>query len=174
MGDSLHRYLAMKVHPLVDCSEWTNLVVVGQHSRVHDLETVVSLREKRDKPYNWMRPTAKHVECFPGADHIKHYAALLATYLRITRGNEAALKVFYEMVGNEQTISTLESGTNILQMPRVDVVVMGLVHRLKDLTSGSPFVGSRDDEFAWVVKSFGKSGKMVAFLGCRFSFWGSI
>lgn len=180
MGDSLHRYLAMKIHPLVDCSEWTNLVVVGQHSRVHDPEAVVSSKEKRDKLFNWMRPTAKHVgadlhiQCFPGADHVKHYAALLATYLRISRGNEAALKVFYEVVGNERTISTLESGTNILQMPRVDVVVIGLVHRLGDLTSSSPFIGSRDDEFAWVVKRFGKSGKMVAFLGCRFSFWGSI
>jgi hypothetical protein len=64
--------------------------------------------------------------------------------------------VFYELVGNEQTISTLGSETNILQMPRVDVVFTGLVHRLGDLTSGSPFVGSRDDEFAWVVKHFGK------------------
>ena len=61
MGDSLHRYLAMKIHPLVDCSEWTNLVVVGQHSRVHDAGTVVSSKEKRDKPFNWMRPTAKHL-----------------------------------------------------------------------------------------------------------------
>jgi hypothetical protein len=180
MGDSLHRYLTMKIHPLVDCSEWTNLVVVGQHSRVHDPGTVVSSKEKRDKPFNWMRPTAKHlgtdlhIQCFPGADHIKHYAALLATYLRITKGNGAALKVFYEVVGNEQTISTLEIGTNLLQMPRVDVVVTGLVHRLGDLTGGSPFVGSKDDEFAWVIKRFGKSGKMVAFLGCRFSFWGSI
>ena len=180
MGDSLHRYLAMKIHPLVEFSEWMNLVVVGRYSRVHDPETVVSSKEKRDKPFNWMRPTAKHVgadlhiQCFPGADYIKHYAALLATYLRITRGNEAALKVFYEVVGNEQTISTLESETNIVKMPRVDAVVTGLVHRLGDLTSGSPFVGSRDDEFAWVVKRFGKSGKMVAFLGCRFSFWGSI
>ena len=180
MGDSLHRYLAMKIHPLVDCSEWRNLVVVGQHSRVHDPGTIVSSKEKRDKPFNWMRPTAKHVgddlhvQCFPGADHIKHYAALLATYLHITKGNEMALKVFYKGVGNGETISALESGTNLLQMPKVDVVVTGLVHRLEDLTGGSPFVGSRDDEFAWVVKRFGKSGKTVAFLGCRFSFWGSI
>ena len=85
-----------------------------------------------------------------------------------------ALKVFYKGVGNGETISALESGTNLLQMPKVDVVVTGLVHRLEDLTGGSPFVGSRDDEFAWVVKRFGKSGKTVAFLGCRFSFWGSI
>ena len=154
MGDSLHRYLAMKIHPLVDCSEWKKLVVVGQHSRGYDPGTVVSSKEKRDKPFNWMRPTAKHVgadlhiQRFPGADHIEHYAAILATYLCITRGNEAALKVFYEGVGNKQTISMLESGTNILQMPKVDVVVTGLVHRLGDLTGGSPFVGSRDDEFA--------------------------
>ncbi|KAF8529945.1 hypothetical protein JB92DRAFT_3081215 [Gautieria morchelliformis] len=181
MGDSLHRYLAMKIHPLVDGSKWTNLVVVGRHSRgVHDNGTVISSKEKTDKPFNWMRPTAKrigedlHIQCFPGADHVEHYAALLATYLRFTRGKEAAQKVFFEPVGNDQTISTLEKGTNLLLMPKADVVVTGLVHRLGDLTGSSSFGGDRDEEFAWVIKRFGKSGKTVAFLGCRFSFWGSI
>lgn len=37
-----------------------------------------------------------------------------------------------------------------------------------------PLSGPEMTSFAWVVKRFGRSGKMVAFLGCRFSFWGSI
>lgn len=66
MGASLPRYLGMKVHPLVDSSSWTKLVVVGQHDRN---ESVIG-REKTDKPFNWQRPTAKrvgedlHIRCF--------------------------------------------------------------------------------------------------------------
>lgn len=69
------------------------------------------------------------------------------------------MKVFDEAVGNGQTIPALESRTNLLQMPKADVIVTGWVHRLGHLIRGSPFVGSRDDELVWVNKRFGRSRK---------------
>ncbi|KAE9410590.1 hypothetical protein BT96DRAFT_1012099 [Gymnopus androsaceus JB14] len=174
MGESLPRYLAMKIHPLVESSSWKNLIVVGRHDR---LGSVIG-REKTDKPFNWMRPTAKQVgddlciQCFPGEDHVEHYAALLAAHLRITQGADRARDVFYRPVPDGETIRTLREDTNLLRVPQADIVATGLVHRLGDLTGNARFEGGSEEEFGWVLKQFGD--QKVLFLGCRFSFWGSI
>ncbi|KAE9410595.1 hypothetical protein BT96DRAFT_969586 [Gymnopus androsaceus JB14] len=142
------------------------------------LEKPHSSREKTDKPFNWMRPTAKQVgddiciQCFPGEDHVEHYAALLAAHLRITQGADRARDVFYRPVPDGETIRTLREDTNLLRVPQTDIVVTGLVHRLGDLTGNARFEGGNEEEFGWVLKQFGD--QKVLFLGCRFSFWGSI
>ncbi|KAF8806357.1 hypothetical protein BYT27DRAFT_7212575 [Phlegmacium glaucopus] len=177
MGDSLLPYLAMKVHPLIETSHWRNIIVVGRHDRTGD--SVVG-KEKTDKPFNWMRPSARfvgddiHIQCFPGSDYVEHYAAILATYLNITKGAEYASKVLYEAVAEGETIHALEQQTNLSKVPKAEVVVTGLVHRLTGLTGNTTFEGKRDDEFAWVLREFGTPKRRVLFLGCRFSFWGSI
>lgn len=175
MGTSLLRYLAMKVHPLVDSTPWRRLVVVGAHDRG---DASVVGREKMDKPFNWMRPTAKrvgenlHIQCFPGVDHVEHYGALLTAYLRLTRKDGEWERVETRPVAEGDTIQALRAQTNILALPRADVIVTGLVHRLDSLTPGASYVGAKNDEFAWTSRVV--QGKTVVFLGCRFSFWGSI
>src|ERR1700761_7908144 len=57
MGDSLKRYLEMKVHPLVGFYDWDKLIVTARHDRNSELGAVTSSKEKADKPFNWMRPT---------------------------------------------------------------------------------------------------------------------
>lgn len=179
MGDSLLRYLTMKVHPLVDSEQWDRLVVVGKHDR--SPASVVSTREKKDKPFNWMRPTARmhgrdlHIQAFPGADHVEHYAALLSTYLQLTRSTSEKRPVLYSPVTSEQAQRALEEETNLLRMPQVDTVVTGLVHRLEPLAGHhSRFIGAPHDEFAWTVHENPVTKRTTAFLGCRFSFWGSL
>ena len=53
----------------------------------------ISSLEKKDKPFNWKRPTAAMVgskmlqlHWFPGVDFVQHYAAITATYLSLKRG----------------------------------------------------------------------------------------
>lgn len=179
MGNSLLRYLSLKIHPEVHSCDWERLVVIGKHDRSSGSE--ISHKEKGGKPYNWMRPTARLagtdllIQAFPGPDHIQHYAALLSTYLKITGASEAAKRVFYAPSSPSDTVRALVEDTNLLKMPRVDTVVTGLVHRLEPLT-GPPtaYTGDANDTFSWTVRKNPHSGHTIAFLGCRFSFWGSI
>jgi len=56
-------------------------------------------------------------------------------------------------------------------MPRTDTVVLGLVHRLEPPTVHT---GDANDPFSWTVRHNPHTGHTIAFLGCCFSFWGSI
>jgi len=73
MGRSLLRYLSLKIHPMVDSCDWERLIVIGKHDRSSNSE--ISDKEKSDKPFNWMRPTARLsgrdllIQAFPGPDH---------------------------------------------------------------------------------------------------------
>lgn len=58
-------------------------------------------------------------------------------------------------------------------MGAVDIVVVGWVHGLDRWTSG-PWEGSSSDKlFSW-KKNTSQKGHLVAFLGCRVSFWGDL
>lgn len=89
MGQSLSEYLRMKVHPLIHNTHWSRIKVKGEHQRDPSVVRISSL-EKKDKPFNWQRPTASVVgtktlqlHYFPGTDYVQHYAAILATYLSL-------------------------------------------------------------------------------------------
>ncbi|KAA6408262.1 MAG: hypothetical protein FRX48_08004, partial [Lasallia pustulata] len=91
MGGSLLEYLRMKVHPDVQNRSWTEILVKGEHKRTSSGVNISSL-EKRDKPFNWQRPTTTQIGsktlqllCFPGVDYVQHYAAITATYLSLTK-----------------------------------------------------------------------------------------
>src|SRR5262245_44950317 len=83
MENSLYGYLALKINERIQEKEYTNIWVIGDDSRE---ESDVSRYEKRDKMFNWQRPTAKiighdlYIKCFPGRDYVRHYAAIIATY----------------------------------------------------------------------------------------------
>ena len=94
MGHSLSEYLRMKVHPDIHNNPWSQVVVKGEHLRDPSLVRISSI-EKKDKPFNWQRPTASAINsktfqlhCFPGIDYVQHYAAIMATYLSLTGGQQ--------------------------------------------------------------------------------------
>src|SRR5690348_5538019 len=89
MGSSLRQYLRIKVHQKVLERAYDGITIVGAYVRSHP--SVIFQGEKRDKPFNWQRPTARvidnhlYVECFPGYDHVEHYAEITAAYLEIAK-----------------------------------------------------------------------------------------
>ena len=94
MGSSLHEYLRMKVHPDIQSKRWSRIVVRGEHQRKPSTVRI-SCTEEKDKPFDWQRPTSSTVgsktlqlHCFPGVDYVRHYAAITATYLSLTGGQE--------------------------------------------------------------------------------------
>ncbi|KAM4066492.1 hypothetical protein HRG_000589 [Hirsutella rhossiliensis] len=181
MGASLPRYLDMKVHQAVLEQPYDEITVVGAYTRTPP--SAVFRGEKRDKPFNWQRPTARaagnhlYIECFPGYDHVEHYAEIIATYLGIRQREGAGLtppsRVSFHPLSCSDTQTALEA-TNLGHLPSgVDTVVLGLVHRLQRLTG--PAAAEDWDEngcFDWTVRRF--NGRSVAFVGFRPAFWGDI
>jgi hypothetical protein len=178
MGESLPKYLGMKVHQAVLQREYDKITVVGAHTRSHP--SVIFDGEKRDKPFNWQRPTARVdnknlvVECFPGYDHVEHYAEIIATYLGIQQRRANVLtpasRVSFIAPSCSDTQNALKA-TNLRALPdEVDTVVLGLVHRLEKLTGTADWTGNGC--FGWVVRRF--NDRHVAFVGFRPSFWGDI
>ena len=178
MGSSLIKYLNMKVHPVIKdpSKHWKHIKIVGQHLR--DLPASVSSIEKRDKPFNWQRPTTSvqdlHtlvVHCFPGRDYVHHYASIVSTYLDL-QGRDASV---VEMIipSPEQCLNAILQ-SNLRELGHVGVVIMGYVHGLAAARTGEWTAGDYDDQlFAWKIKVL-PNGTRVAFLGCRVSFWGDI
>ncbi|PTB67798.1 hypothetical protein BBK36DRAFT_1167102 [Trichoderma citrinoviride] len=178
MGASLPRYLEIKVHHKVLERAYQSIKVIGAYRRRNP--SIEFHGEKADKPFNWQRPTAREdgdrllIECFPGSDHVQHYAEIIATYLRILQSQGIILTdpsaVSFERLSCADTQRAL-MGTNLTRFPQgVDTVVLGLVHRLENLTGPVDWTG--DDCFAWTERQF--NSRRVAFLGFRPSFWGDI
>jgi hypothetical protein len=57
-----------------------------------------------------------------------------------------------------------------MSFPKCDVVIIGMVDKLCEITNNEPWYGN--GEFSWSIKKIGNS--KVALLGCKFSFWGDI
>ena len=176
MGDSLTEYLRMKVHPDIRNKVWSRIIVEGIHER-NPSKACISPIEKTDKPFNWQRPTTSVVDpqtlrlqCFPGVDYVKHYAALTATYLSLKE--ETPDSVQYTLPSEPECLQPLLS-SNLRQMGPVDIVIVGYVHAFENLAQG-PWEGDDSNElFAW-RKVLSPQGYRIAFLGCRICFWGDI
>ncbi|KAI4159121.1 MAG: hypothetical protein L6R39_000420 [Caloplaca ligustica] len=176
MGQSLYDYLRMKVHPLIPTTQWSQIVVKGEHQRDPSVVNISSI-EKNDKPFNWQRPTASVVDlktlqlhCFPGVDYVQHYAAITATYLSLEGGQQDIVQ--YTLPSQHECEEPLLN-SNLKEMGAVDIVVIGYVHGLDRWTRG-PWEGSNSNNlFAW-KKTTSRRGYRIAFLGCRICFWGDI
>lgn len=185
MGHSLERYLQMKVHPEVVLKEkaWEEILVHGLHSRWGSSK--ISPLEKKNKPFNWQRPTARMdgdptkiaLQCFPGVDYVRHYASVVATYLSLRGGDPES--VSYTIPTTEECITPILL-SNLREMGPVDTVVMGYVHTLDQFIQpdvwqhGMHINNPKDELFGWQIMTIPASGRKVAFLGCRVSFWGDI
>ena len=176
MDFSLSEYLRMKVHPSIQDSCWSRIVVKGEHQRDPSIVDISSI-EKRDKPFNWQRPTVSLVDsntlqlhCFPGADYVQHYAAIIATYLSLK--TEQKDTVHYTFPSQQECLQPLLD-SNLAEMDAVDIVIVGYVDGLERWTQGSwESIGS-DTLFSW-KKITSQRGYRIAFLGCRICFWGDI
>jgi hypothetical protein len=140
MGNSLTEYLRIKVHQSVLERPYDEIIIAGAHNR--SPPAIIFDGEKLDKPFNWQRPTARvvgnrlYIECFPGYDHAEHYAEITAAYLRTLQkeGNGKELtppsKVSFIPPTTANTLEALKA-TNLPEFPNgVDIVILGLVHRL--------------------------------------------
>ncbi|CAJ2504388.1 Uu.00g117820.m01.CDS01 [Anthostomella pinea] len=181
MGASLPRYLEIKVHQAALKKAYDEIVVRGRYLR-HSSDSIAFDGEKRDKPFNWERPNARtdgktlYIDCFPGYDHIEHYAEIIAVYLKIREqlGGDTltpSSRVSFVPSSCSDTQIALRA-TNLQHFPgeAVDTVVLGLVWHLPQLTGSAEWEGC--GPWQWILQSFG--GRRVAFLGFRPAFWGDI
>ena len=136
MGKSLYEYLRMKIHPAVLEGPWTRIIVRGEYKR-DPVAASISSTEKRDKPFNWQRPTASsaasskvlQLHCFPGIEYVKHYAAITATYLSLMDRGSTDIARYALPTRCECLLPLLKS--NLSMMGVVDIVVVGYVHGLQ-------------------------------------------
>lgn len=80
------------------------------------------------------------MECFPGKDHIEHYAEIIAAWLRLTK--ETRLDLTNPSLVSFRSASPFEAqaalqATNLGKLPNVDTVILGTVHHLEELTMGA-------------------------------------
>jgi hypothetical protein len=189
MGSSLPRYLQIKVHQAVLSKRYSEIIVHGAYNRSSPLSSPFD-GEKRDKPFNWERPTARpgppgsgtlYIECFPGYDHVEHYAEIIACYLRILESSSPnyaltpSASVSFVPSSCTDTLSALANRTNLPSFPGegVHTVVLGMVWHLTNLTSYPTREFEGSGPWQWIIRTCG-SGRRVAFLGFRPAFWGDI
>ncbi|KAK3356519.1 hypothetical protein B0T25DRAFT_536906 [Lasiosphaeria hispida] len=184
MGTSLFRYLQIKVHEAVLWGKYDDIIVMGAYNR-YSPASIPFEGEKRDKPFNWERPTARregstlYIECFPGYDHLEHYAEIISCYLRLLEEATPAYnlthysRVSFTPSSCSDTKRALSDTTNLNKFPGedVDTVILGMVCHLPNLTGVEEWQGA--GPWQWIVRSF-SSGLRVAFLGFRPAFWGDI
>lgn len=169
MGDSLPDYLEKKIHHLLKQREFKNIWVIGDASRSSSL----SLYEKKDKLFNWQRPTAEiHgddilIKVFPGREYVKHYAALIASYFAI-KGQESS-HVRYILPEESQSWKALTS-SNLNEAPVGDVAIIGW--GLESIIGEKTIEWKGDGAFSWYIKKYGD--KTAVFIGGRHSYWGDI
>lgn len=175
MGQSLYQYLAIKTHDDIRDRTWSKIRVIGKHSRSPPAR--LSSTEKSNKPFNWQRPSTVEaandcleLHCFPGDDYVGHYAAITATYLHLMKKDGS--RVEYGIPSQAERLMPLLH-SNLAQMGKTDIVIVGYVHGLTDFVSGSWEGGDSDQIFGWQKRRL-PDGSSVGFLGCRVSFWGDI
>jgi len=211
MGSSIFRYLEIKVHEAVLERPYNEIIVMGAYSR-HKGTSIAFEGEKRDKPFNWERPTARldpetdtlFIECFPGYDHIEHYAEIIACFLRLLEEEQEkpekdksaangvrrpltpSSRVAFFPASCSDTRLALCNDTNLDLFPGegVHTVVLGQVWHLGSITQEqgkSETVWEGEGPFQWVIKTFpslsgsgATTSRKVAFLGFRPAFWGCI
>lgn len=157
---SLLQYCTSKVHRLfLDDPSVRRVRILPQYRR----DKAASPAEKRDKLFNYKRPTAEIIDgvgvlyVFPGKNYVEHYAKI---YRQLGYEVEAQAPTEDEM--REAVRSVFPD-----DFPDVDTVILGYVE---------PLAATNDwhdnEEISWSVQHIG--GTLVAFVGVTFSYWGDI
>ncbi len=168
MEDSIYRYLSMKVHELIEESDYDNITVVGEYDRCEG----VSRFEKNDKLFNWQRPTAVLdertllIKCFPGRDYVRHYAAIIGTHLSLHQKDSSIVSY---ILPSEETCWETVIESNIRDVPSSPVAVLG--YGLPELTNFSKS-WKGEGAFSWLQRPI--QDQTFTFIGCRHSIWSDI
>ncbi|KAI2717543.1 hypothetical protein CBS147332_4423 [Penicillium roqueforti] len=180
MHETLQTYVDGKIHPLIKTRVWPRIVVCGHYDR-NGPNVHISPTEKREKRFNWHRPTAViiddstlEVRCFPGRDYVLHYALLVAYYLNLNSINAPTSVIQYRLPSSEDCLDLL-SKSNLRFMCPVDTVILGYVDQLVTNHDYPWETGTHEPNqlFAW--KHFRRAdGSIIAFVGSMMSLWGDI
>lgn len=168
MGKSLFKYVDMKVHHLLKEKEFKNIWVIGDPDR-----SEASKYEKKDKLFNWQRPTATidgedlYIKVFPGREYVKHYATLIGTYFAMQ--GKSSNHVRY-VLPDEASAWKAMTSSNLKEVLKGDVAILG--YGLEQLIGDETIEWEGKGNFSWVKKQIGD--KTVVFIGGKHSYWGDI
>lgn len=167
MGQSLDRYMSIKVHPLVDKCNCTQIVVRGYFDRSRG----ISSKEKTDKLFNYIRPTANvddsilYINCFPGIDYVFHYGNIIKSYVAMTHKQ---IDVAHYLPSEEECWNAIES--ELREIPKTHTVIMGYVEGIQRISDDAMWHGAGN--FLW--KRVHLSTNDGILLGCKHTYWGEI
>ncbi len=166
MGGALAEYLSIKMHHLIEPFTWRRITVLGGYDR----QVVQSRREKRDKHFNWQRPTAESIgdeillKCFPGYDYVKHYGLIIKTYLALFGDADT------EVVVVEPSEAACRSAIEPIDLDcrSAEVVIVGWgLHQL-----AGPDGWTNGATMSWKRETL--LGRVVLWVGFHYSIWGDI
>ena len=167
MGNQLYKYLDIKMHHHIINKDFKKIIVVG----VYDRDVDISHHEKKDKLFNWQRPTAEidghnlTIKCPPGKEYVMHYGSLIASYLAL---NNRKFDQVYYLVPNEKECKQLILNSNLKDIKANKIVFIG--YGLETISGKKRWHGK--GPFLYTHSKI--SGKKVTFIGCKHSLWGDI
>lgn len=165
MGKSLEKCIEMKLQDIIFDDSISEIHVVGKYDRSEGIST----KEKRDKAFNYKRPTVSIkgnfaiINCYPGMDYVYHYASLIKTYLSILKIEKKIVVQF----PTEQEIENQLMHSNISKIPKSKTVILGYVQGFEYLSDAKNWLGRGD--FMWKQITDDK-----ILVGCKHSYWGDI
>lgn len=168
MGDSLQRYMQIKVHPLIDGSDYEKIIVQGKFDRTYG----VSSKEKTGKLFNYMRPTARiedsclYLNCFPGIDYVFHYGNILKSYMALSGKH---INISHILPSDEECWNIIAE-SELKHIPKPHTVIMGYVEGLDGISEEKVWQGKGN--FLW--KNVQLSTSQAILLGCKHTYWGEI
>lgn len=168
MGLSLKRYMEIKVHHLFDEHDYDKVIV----RNCFDRSVGISNKEKTDKIFNYIRPTATiedstlYINCFPGIDYVFHYGNIMKSYVAL-QGKKT--HVIHWLPTEEECWNAIVE-SELGNIPKVHTVIMGYVEGLQWISDETVWHGSGD--FLW--KRVRLSTNEGILLGCKHTYWGEI
>ena len=168
MGSSLKRYMEIKVHHLVDEHNYDRIIVRNYFDR----STGISSKEKTDKLFNYIRPTATiegstlYINCFPGIDYVFHYGNIMQSYVALT-GKQTDI---IHWLPTEDECWNAIVASELSSIPKAHTVIMGYVEGLQWISDETAWHGSGNFLWKRVHLSTGEG----ILLGCKHTYWGEI
>ncbi|PIR59673.1 MAG: hypothetical protein COU68_04310 [Candidatus Pacebacteria bacterium CG10_big_fil_rev_8_21_14_0_10_45_6] len=167
---SLLKYAEIKLHHYFFEKEFDEVVVKGCYNR----NSCISKYEKTGKIINEHRPTAKMsgrqltLECFPGTEYIRHFAAVVSTYIRLSDWfKDKKIRVVYALPSEAEMFEAVR-GLNILDIPLHNTVITGW--GLFDIFP--EVLWQEHGTLVWSEVRIGRED--VTVLGFKNTFWGDI
>ncbi|PWY83108.1 hypothetical protein BO94DRAFT_599582 [Aspergillus sclerotioniger CBS 115572] len=176
MYESLSPYVSDRTPTLVSSRIWPRIIVRGHQ------DVLICGANNEDTSFDRQRTTAKMIDsetleicCFPGKDHVHHYALLIAYHLALNDIQQSSV-IECNLPTKVDTMGVIEQ-SNLRSMGKVDTVVLGCVEDLvvptDEQDQWETGTSTANRLFAW--KLFRRrEGGVVSFLTCLFRPWGDI